>query len=61
MGNEADANKEEADPTAGDAEGGSVRELVEGAALDLPGLAETDVGEANTAPDEEKGKTGERK
>jgi hypothetical protein len=58
LGDENNNNHDQADPRSGDAEDGSEWNLVKSVAVVLPRVSETDVGEANAAPGEERSQTG---
>lgn len=58
-GHETQEDEEEADGTADDAERRGEGQLLDVAAVVLPGLTETDVCETDAAPDEEVGDTGQ--
>lgn len=58
LSNEDNEDEDKANPGSADAKGGMERDLVESAAVELPGRSEADVGQADGAPGEESGKTG---
>ena len=60
LSDEDNYDKAQSDPGSGHAEDGGEGDLVDGVAVVLPGVPESDVGEADAAPCEEGGKTGER-
>ena len=60
LSNEDDNNQTQSDPRSGHAEDGGEGNLIDGVAVVLPGVPEADVGEADAAPGEEGGETGER-